>query len=98
MANVTYLNSSDFCMVCFGKPEEVKEENSTRTFKLIKHHMKYSPENIMWVHYECHQRIHDPDNPLTQWIQYTEEERRTFYKNKNQDDGKTLGTIVKWKL
>ena len=93
----TYLNSPDFCMLCFGKPEEVKDGNSARTFKLIKHHMEYDPEKIMWVHYKCHQRIHDTDNPLTQWIQYTEEERRTFYKNKKQGD-RTLGTIVKWKL
>ena len=85
-------------MICFGKPETEGDGDSARTLKLIKHHIKYSPEEIIWVHYKCHQKIHDADSPLTQWIQYTEKERMTFYKNKKQDDGKTLGTIVKWKL
>ena len=84
-------------MICFGKPEVEKVGNSTRPLKLIRHHVEYSPETIMWVHYKCHLKIHDPDKPLKQYIQYTEEERKTFYNNKKQDD-RTLGTITKWKL
>ena len=84
-------------MICSGKPEVEKDGNSVRPLKLIRHHVKYSPEEIMWVHYKCHLKIHDPDKPLTQWIQYAEEEKKTFYNNKTQND-KTLGTITKWKL
>tara|TARA_Y100000310_G_C20293475_1_gene628279 strand:+ start:98 stop:352 length:255 start_codon:yes stop_codon:yes gene_type:complete len=84
-------------MICFGKPEVVKEGNSTRTLKLIKHHVKYDPETVIWIHFKCHQKIHDADKPLTQWIQYTEKEKKLFYKDKKQDE-KMLGTIVKWKL
>jgi len=92
-----YLNSPEFCMICFGKPETEGEGNSARTLKLIKHHVKYSPEEIIWVHYRCHQKIHDTDSPLTQWTQYTKEDKKLFYKDKKQTD-RTLGTIVKWKL
>ena len=84
-------------MICFGKPEVEGEGNSARTLKLIKHHIKYNPETVIWIHYKCHHKIHDTDKPLTQWIQYTDEEKKLFYKNKKQDD-KTLGTIVKYKL
>ena len=93
----TYLNSPEFCMICFKKPEVMKDGNSTRTLKLIKHHIKYDPETVIWIHYKCHQKIHDTDKPLTQWIQYNVEEKKLFYKNKKQGD-KTLGTIVKWNL
>ena len=95
--DATYLNSPEFCMICFKKPEVVKDGNSTRTLKLIKHHVKYNPETIIWAHYKYHQKIHDTDKPLIQWIQYTDNEKKEFYKNKKQGD-KTLGTIVKWKL
>ena len=95
--DATYLNSPEFCMICFKKPEVVKDGNSTRTLKLIKHHVKYNPETIIWIHYKCHQKIHDTDKPLTQWLQYNEEEKKLFYKNKKQGD-RTLGTIVKWNL
>ena len=93
----TYLNSPEFCMICFGKPEVLKDGNSARTLKLIKHHVKYKPETVIWIHFKCHQKVHDIDKPLTQWIQYTEKEKKLFYKNRKQDD-KTLGTIVNWKL
>ena len=78
MSEITYLNSPDLCMICFGKPEVENDGNSTRTLKLIKHHIEYSPETIIWVHYKCHQKIHDVDNPMTVWIRYTEEEKNSF--------------------
>jgi len=81
-ALATYLNSPEFCMICFGKPETDGDGDSARTLKLIKHHIKYSPEEIIWVHYRCHQKIHDTDSPLTQWTQYAEEDKKQFYKNK----------------
>ena len=43
----TYLNSPEFCMICFGKPETEGDGDSARTLKLIKHHIKYNPEEIM---------------------------------------------------
>ena len=92
-----YINSDKFCIICSEPPEVEKDGNSVRPLKLIKHHVKYSPEEIMWVHYKCHLKIHDPDKPLKLFIQYAEEERKTFYSNKTQND-KTLGTITKWKL
>ena len=97
MVKAIYLNSPDKCMICFGEPEVEKDGDSTRTLKLIKHHVKYSPEEIIWVHYRCHQKIHDSGSPLTQWTQYAEEDKKQFYKNKKQSD-RTLGTIVKWNL
>ena len=84
-------------MICFGKPETDRDGDSVRTLKLIKHHIKYSPEELIWVHHKCHLKIPDADSPMTQWIQYTEEDKKLFYKNKKQSD-RTLGTVVKWKL
>ena len=93
----TYINSHEFCMICGKEPEVEGKGNSARILKLIKHHIKYSPEEIIWVHHKCHLRIHDTDNSLTQWIQYAEEDKKLFYKNNKQHD-RTLGTIIKWKL
>jgi len=84
-------------MICNGEPEVDGKGKSTRTLKLIKHHIKYDPEEIIWVHNKCHQKIHDDNNPMTLWIRYTEKEKKSFYKNKKQVN-RTLGTIVKWKL
>tara|TARA_R110002051_G_scaffold275271_1_gene336285 strand:+ start:187 stop:390 length:204 start_codon:yes stop_codon:yes gene_type:complete len=37
---------------------------------MVKHHIRYYPEAIAWVHYKCHNKIHNPDNPITTFIQY----------------------------
>jgi len=92
-----YYNSDKFCMICHGEPEVDGKGKSARTLKLIKHHIKYNPEEIIWVHYKCHQKIHDINNPMTLWIRYTEKEKKSFYKN-NKQDYKTLGTIYKHNL
>ena len=92
-----YFNSDKFCMICHGEPEVDGKGKSTRTLKLIKHHIKYNPEEIIWVHYKCHQKIHDIDNPMTLWTQYTEEEKKLFYKSKKQGD-RTLSTVFKYNL
>jgi len=84
-------------MICHGEPEVDGKGKSARTLKLIKHHIKYNPEEIIWVHYKCHQKIHDINNPMTLWIRYTEKEKKSFYKN-NKQDYKTLGTIYKHNL
>jgi len=72
----TFLNNSETCLVCLKGPEQW--ENGT-DIELIKHHMRYYPEVIAYVHFECHNKIHDPDKPLTNFIQYTREESISFY-------------------
>ena len=58
---ITYLNSKDKCIICFGKPE--KWDNH-QDIDLIKHHVSYFPQVIAFVHYQCHAKIHDPNKPL----------------------------------
>jgi len=70
---MTYFNSSNKCAVCFGKPVD--------NLNLIKHHMSYFPELIAFVHWECHNKIHDPDEPITVFIQYEQGDSRRFYSN-----------------
>ena len=84
-------------MICRGEPEVDGKGKSARTLKLEKHHIKYNPEKIIWVHNKCHRKIHNPDNSMTLWIRYTEKEKKSFYKDKKQVN-RTLGTIVKWNL
>jgi len=69
-----YMNNREICGVCFGKPEE--------EFILIKHHVSYFPEKVLFVHFKCHQDIHDPDNPLSHFIQYEASQAREFYDKK----------------
>ena len=80
--DVRYLNSPDFCMVCFGKPEVVKDVDSTMILSLIRHHISYFPEKIALVHYECHRKIHD--TPLDVFIQYADSDSRIFYDMKRE--------------
>jgi hypothetical protein len=56
----------------------------TETLKnpMIKHRIRYYPEVIAWVHFKCHQRIHDPDNPLNAFIQYEPGEQEKFESEK----------------
>jgi hypothetical protein len=37
---------------------------------MIKHHIRYYPEAIAWVHFKCHNKIHNKENPMTALIQY----------------------------
>ncbi len=84
-----YMNTKDMCIVCFGPPE--------REYRLIVHHVTYFPEKCCYVHYSCHQKIHDPDDPITYLIQYGEGDSRRFYKAKaqkgNDNGGVRLGDI-----
>jgi len=79
---ITYLNSKDKCLICFGKPE--KWENH-QDIDLIKHHVSYFPQVIAFVHYQCHAKIHDPNKPLTQFIQYESGDSIKFYNEKEED-------------
>ena len=68
-----FVNTRDVCMVC---------SESIEPDQLIKHHIRYYPEAVAFVHYDCHNKIHDPDNPLSVFIQYTRDESIKFYKEK----------------
>ncbi len=65
------MNSRDMCMVCFKPPE--------KNYELIVHHVSYFPEICCFVHYSCHNKIHDPDNPIRALIQYKDGDSRKFY-------------------
>ncbi len=82
---ITYLNQPDRCIVCFKGCE--KWENG-QDIALIKHHVSYYPEVIAYVHFNCHQKIHDPDNPIEHLIQYKREDSIRYYKEKQQKEKK----------
>lgn len=73
-----FLNTNTKCIVCFKEPED--------NYNLIKHHVSYFPETIAYVHFNCHQKIHDPDNPLDVWIQYEPEDSKKFYREKKENE------------
>ncbi len=75
---IRYLNTPDMCIVCFMKPQDGYGN------KLIKHHVSYDPEIIAYVHYHCHQKIHDTDKPINFLIQYEDGESRKFYAAKKE--------------
>ncbi len=77
-----FLNSRDRCIVCgFGRAFDTQ----TRMIEpLVGHHVKYFPPVVAWVHYRCHSKVHDTDNPLTQLIQYAEGDARKYYEAKKQ--------------
>jgi len=83
MSERQFMNKNNICIVCFKGPE--KWDNGTE-IQLIKHHVSYFPELIAYVHFDCHQKIHDPDNPLEQFIQYTREDSIRYYELKKKDD------------
>ena len=62
------LNSKNKCLVCF------KEGN------LVEHYVSFDAKTICYVHNECHKKIHDIDNPITNLIQYEEGDSVQFYK------------------
>lgn len=51
---------------------------------LIKHHVRYDPELIAWVHFKCHMIIHDPDDPRYKFlIQFQDGESKEHYAKKS---------------
>ena len=77
-----YLNSRDRCIVCGS--ERAFDIETRMIEPLVGHHVKYFPPAIAWVHYKCHKKIHDTDNPLVQFIQYSDGDSRKYYEAKNQ--------------
>ena len=78
-----FLNNRNTCGVCHKPKDE---------FELIKHHVSYFPERIMYVHYHCHVWIHDSlQNKLGLFLQYSDSEVKTWYKNKELISNKING-------
>ncbi len=77
-----FLNGCNKCLVCNG--EATLDEDTHLIQPLIKHHVKYFPQVIAYVHYECHKKIHDTENPITSLIQYGEGDSVKFYARKKQ--------------
>jgi hypothetical protein len=71
-----FVNSTDRCMVCLTPFTETLDN------PMIKHHIRYYPEAIAYVHSKCHQLIHSVDNPLDVYIQYELEEQERFISEK----------------
>ena len=78
----TYLNSRDRCIVCGS--ERAFDIETRMIEPLVGHHVKYFPPVIAWVHYRCHKKIHDTDNPLVPFIQYSDGDSRKYYEAKNR--------------
>jgi hypothetical protein len=86
---ITYMNKPDRCLACMKKPEKVEGNIKVNgVFKkvkvpLIKHHVRYDPEMIGYVHFDCHQIIHDENDPrYKHLIQFQDGESREYYDNK----------------
>lgn len=76
-----YVNSRERCIVCYDNMQEGNKDNP-----IIKHHIRYYPELVAYVHYKCHGKIHDPDKPIEALIQYTRQESMKFYREKKNAD------------
>ena len=77
-----FLNGCNKCLVCNGGA--TLDEDTHLIQPLIKHHVKYFPQVIAYVHYACHKKIHDTENPITSLIQYGEGDSVKFYALKKQ--------------
>lgn len=73
---IEVLNSPEKCLVCFQKHSSDSEGRMTR---FVVHHLSYFPQRVGFVHDECHNKIHDSVNPLTQFVQYSDGDSRKFY-------------------
>jgi hypothetical protein len=86
MKNIERVNQKDGnCIVC-GKPlvETIERFGQKADVEAgTKHHISYFPEKVAWVHQKCHDKIHDPKNPITYLIQYEEGDSEKFYKIQN---------------
>lgn len=75
------------CEIYSFKPECPKcgEPTNASDNPVIKHHVRYFPEVIAFVHYRCHKKIHDTQNPMVPFIQYTSEDSKLFYSIQKTD-------------
>ena len=77
-----FLNSHERCIVCGG--ERTFDIQTRMRERLHGHHVQYFPSVVAWVHFSCHQKIHDLKNPITVFIQYNEGDSRRYYKQMKQ--------------
>ena len=77
-----FLNSHERCMVCGG--ERTFDIQTRMVERLSGHHVRYFPALVAWVHQSCHKKIHDPENPMTLYIQYEEGDSQRYYKERKQ--------------
>ncbi|MCH7560813.1 MAG: hypothetical protein IIC67_05505 [Thaumarchaeota archaeon] len=72
-----HLNIPDVCKVCGGGRSF--DIQTKRIEPLVGHHVKYFPPVIAFVHYCCHKKIHDKDNPISKLIEYGEGDSDRYY-------------------
>ena len=89
---VEYMNQSNRCIACGrGRDKQfhkikVNGKSIKHKIPLIKHHVRYDPEVIAYVHFECHKIIHDPDDPrYKHLIQFQDGESRKYYDRKKSN-------------
>lgn len=83
----TYMNLNTKCIAC-GKGREKQISTNLRIngapalvwIPLIKHHVKYKPEVIAYVHFNCHMDIHAGKHPHL--IQFQDGESKEHYDKK----------------
>lgn len=78
----THLNTPDVCKVCNGG--RTFDIETHRTVPLVGHHVKYFPPVVAFVHYDCHKKIHDKNNPISKLIQYVEGDSKKYYDLKKE--------------
>ena len=89
----TFLNSRDRCVVCGG--ERTFDIRTHMIDPLVGHHVKYFPAEVAWVHYACHKKIHDTENPITLYIQYEEGDSQRYYEQREQkSSGKNTSEVL----
>ena len=75
---IKFFNSYDICAICLQSPDI---DNDTQIIEpLIKHHIRYFPQKIAYVHNKCHKQIHSNNNSLSNFIQYKNGDSNKFYK------------------
>ncbi len=69
-----YINSPWECALCLQARD---------IWYPICHHISYFPQEVCaYVHWECHQLIHDPDDPIVEFILYENGDSRKYYEAK----------------
>lgn len=88
---IEVVNSPLKCLVC-NKPHN--SDSDGRLVKFIVHHLRYFPERVSFVHYECHQKIHNSE--FSPFIQYNDGDSRMYYNMKENKD--ESGSTIKVRL
>ena len=75
----TYMNGREMCICCRGPPEKDAE--------LIVHHVKYFPEVCCYVHWKCHNEIHEEPSRHPHLVQYGKGDGGRFYDARGEGKG-----------